>query len=251
VKKQELIDRLFRAGRVTVMTGSGVSAASGIPTFRGAEGLRKNFRAEELASPEGFAKDPRMVWEWYDWRRGLIAAAEPNRAHRILARWARRFPGFKLVTQNVDGLHERAGSPEVIRLHGSIWELRCWKDCGAPPWDDKRASLSPLPPLCPRCGGLARPGVVWFGEMLPREPLMAAARATQCEVFLALGTSSVVQPAAGFIFEAMARGAFAAEINLEETPASDSVHLSLRGDLQEVLEDLETSLPGGTGPAED
>lgn len=242
-----LLDRLAQAKRVTVLTGSGVSAASGIPTFRGANGLWKNFRAEELASPEGFAKDPALVWEWYDWRRGLIAGAAPNRAHAILARWAKRFPHFRLVTQNVDGLHERAGSPDVIRLHGSIWELRCWKDCGAPPWEDPRASLAPLPPLCPRCGGLARPGVVWFGEMLPREPLMAAARATACDVFLALGTSSVVQPAAGFVFEAMARGAYAAEINLEETPASDSVHVSLRGDLQEALEDLEKALPPSGG----
>ncbi|HXE80717.1 MAG TPA: Sir2 family NAD-dependent protein deacetylase [Vicinamibacterales bacterium] len=128
-----LANRLKHARRVTALTGAGVSAASGIPTFRGAGGLWRQFRAEDLATPEAFARDPRLVWEWYDWRRGIVARAEPNRAHQVIAAWSARFPQFNLVTQNVDGLHERAGTARVTRLHGSIWTPRCWKGCGAPP----------------------------------------------------------------------------------------------------------------------
>ena len=129
------VDRLVRlltpGARITVMTGAGVSAASGVPTFRGSTGLWKNFRAEELATPEAFARDPRTVWEWYDWRRQLIARCVPNAAHEILAAWSRRFPGFTLITQNVDGLHERAGTGRVLRMHGSIWDVGCWNECTA------------------------------------------------------------------------------------------------------------------------
>jgi NAD-dependent deacetylase len=138
----------------------------------------KQFRAEALATPEAFARDPLTVWEWYDWRRRLIAEAEPNPAHHVLARWERRFPAFTLVTQNVDGLHERAGSPRIVRYHGSIWQLQCassvaglkacaTKACATESWEDLRAPLPALPPSCPHCGGLARPGVVWFGERIP------------------------------------------------------------------------------------
>lgn len=122
---KHLLDRLTTHARITVITGAGVSAASGVPTFRGAGGLWKNFKPETLATPQAFAKDPRLVWEWYDWRRGQIAACEPNAAHHVLAEWSRRFPNFRLITQNVDGLHERARPWDVIRLHGSIWEVMC------------------------------------------------------------------------------------------------------------------------------
>src|SRR6266566_7192959 len=136
---RSLSSQLQRARRVTVLTGAGVSAGSGIPTFRGADGLWKSFRAEELATPEAFARDPKTVWEWYDWRRQRIAGASPNRAHEVLAAWSRRIPGFALITQNVDGLHERAGTQNVIRFHGSIWEVQCWDNCNSSParwWDE-------------------------------------------------------------------------------------------------------------------
>ena len=126
---RSLAESLTGASRVTVVTGAGVSAASGVPTFRGADGLWKHFRVEELATPEAFARDPRVVWEWYDWRRQLIAACEPNPAHHVLADWSLRFPRFTLITQNVDGLHERAGTARVLRLHGSIWDVGCWRQC--------------------------------------------------------------------------------------------------------------------------
>jgi NAD-dependent deacetylase len=228
-----LASRLRPAARVTVLTGAGVSAASGIPTFRGSAGLWKSFRAEDLATPEAFARDPRTVWEWYDWRRGLIARARPNRAHEVLASWSRRFPRFTLVTQNVDGLHERAGTENVIRYHGSIWELSCWEACGRPRWRDESAPLDPLPPRCPGCGGLARPGVVWFGEPIEAEVVDRSMAALDCEVCLVIGTSSVVYPAAGLAQEAARRGAFTAEINPE--PGAEAVDLAIPGRAEEVL----------------
>jgi NAD-dependent deacetylase len=230
--------RLRGARRVTVMTGAGVSAASGVPTFRGADGLWRSFRAEDLATPQAFARDPRLVWQWYDWRRTLIAGCRPNPAHDVLARWTLR-DGVTLITQNVDGLHELAGSRGVIRFHGSIWELRCWAGCGTPPWDDRRTPLPELPPRCPACGGLARPGVVWFGEGIDPVVLTACAAAASCDVFLSIGTSSVVYPAAGLVHEARARGAFTVEINPAATEASAVVDLPIAQPAEVVLPLLE------------
>lgn len=239
--------RLRAAGRVTVMTGAGVSAASGIPTFRGQDGLWRRFRAEELATAEAFSRDPATVWEWYAWRRALIAEARPNAAHLVLASWERRLPGFTLVTQNVDGLHERAGSAEVVRLHGSIWDLACWAQCRSSPrrWHDDRVPLPELPPRCPHCGALARPGVVWFGEMLDPADLDAANAAVRCDVFLTVGTSSLVYPAAGFVHAARARGAFTIEVNPEATEASDSVSCVLRLPAEVALPALDERLATG------
>jgi NAD-dependent deacetylase len=234
--------RLTDAARVTVLTGAGVSAASGVPTFRGAGGLWRHFRPEDLATPSAFARDPALVWEWYDWRRSLVAACEPNAAHHVVAAWSHRFPAFALVTQNVDGLHERAGTANVTRLHGSIWTLRCWTGCGATPWPDTRVPLAPLPPECPRCGGLARPGVVWFGEALDPIEFGRAERACQCDVFLTVGTSSVVHPAAGLSRIAHASGAFVIEVNPEATPLSGLADLSLRGPAESVLAELDRRL---------
>jgi NAD-dependent deacetylase len=183
--------RLQSAQRVTVLTGAGVSAASGVPTFRGAGGLWRNYQAQQLATPEAFARDPQLVWEWYAWRRQVIAECSPNSAHAAIARWSER-SGFTLITQNVDGLHERAGTRNMVRYHGSIWILKCWNGCGAADWEDVSIPLIPLPPRCPACGGLARPGVVWFGEAIPREAARASDEATACDVFLSIGTSSVV-----------------------------------------------------------
>ena len=215
---EQLASRIRGARRITAITGAGVSAASGVPTFRGADGLWRSVRAEDLATPDAFARDPRLVWDWYDWRRSLIAGCNPNAAHDVLARWTER-DRLTLITQNVDGLHERAGA-RVLRFHGSIWELRCWNDCGAAAWDDRRAPLPSLPPSCPSCGGIARPGVVWFGEPIdPHVLRSAAAAASACDLFLSIGTSSLVYPAAGLVEEARRRGAFTVEINPVSTGA--------------------------------
>jgi NAD-dependent deacetylase len=233
----KLVVRLRLDTRITVITGAGVSAASGVPTFRGADGLWKNVRPEALATPEAFARDPRLVWEWYDWRRQQIAACAPNAAHDVLAEWSRCFPHFRLITQNVDGLHERAGTRDVIRLHGSIWDVRCWRACAGSPasWRDERAPFPVLPPPCPYCGGFVRPGVVWFGEVLPADEVARAVDAADCDVFITAGTSAVVYPAAGFLELAMRPGAFTVEINPDITPATSMVDLALRGPAEIVL----------------
>jgi NAD-dependent deacetylase len=240
-----LIQRLRRPeARVTVLTGAGVSAASGVPTFRGADGLWKNFKPETLATAEAFGRDPRLVWEWYSWRRQTIAACEPNAAHHVLADWSRRFPNFRLITQNVDGLHERAGTLNTIRLHGSIWEVSCWQGCPKSPsrWRDDTLTFAELPPKCPKCGGMIRPGVVWFGETLESDVVQQASEATACDVFITVGTSAIVYPAAGFIERARLGGAFTVEINPEATPASRTVNLALRGGAETVLPDIASRL---------
>ena len=243
---RELARRLRRTAnpRITVMTGAGVSAASGVPTFRGPGGLWRDFRPEELATAGAFARDPRLVWEWYAWRRELVARAHPNRAHAVLAEWSRRFERFTLITQNVDGLHERAGTRTVVRYHGSLWELRCWDACAASPerWNDDAVPFAELPPRCPHCGGLARPGVVWFGEGIPADALRAASEAASCDLFLAIGTSAMVYPAAGLAAEAAARGAFTVEINPEATPATAAVDLAIPGPAEQVLDSVEDLL---------
>ena len=218
-----------------------MSAASGVPTFRGDDGLWSSFRVEELATAEAFARDPSLVWEWYEWRRKLIAACEPNRAHEVLAKWSRRYPKFTLVTQNVDGLHERAGTEKVVRFHGSLWELSCWEGCAeAPPrWRDETVPFPELPPPCPWCGGLARPGVVWFGEAIDPEILEQSVEAVDCDVCLVVGTSAIVYPAAGLADEAARRGAFTVEINPEPTEASPRYDAAIAGKAEEVLDELE------------
>src|SRR5271155_3296996 len=175
------------AQSVAVLTGAGISAESGIPTFRGPGGLWRNHRPEDLATPEAFARDSKLVWQWYDWRRGLIAAAQPNAGHRALVEIERRIPRFTLITQNVDDLHERAGSTSVLHLHASIFKLKCLS-CAAETID-KRSPLPVLPPRCD-CGGLLRPGVVWFGEALPPEVCEASEQAVRsADLLLVIGTS--------------------------------------------------------------
>jgi len=196
----------------------------------------------DLATPEAFARDPRLVWEWYAWRREKIAGCVPNRAHEVIASWTMRMSHCQLVTQNVDDLHVRAGTKRLVRLHGSIWELSCWEGCGGEPrrWRDERVPLpTPLPP-CMHCGGLARPAVVWFGESLDASDVKAAIEATACDVYLTVGTSAVVYPAAGFLYEAKRRGAFTAEINVEPTPASAIVDVAIEGPAEQVLDALES-----------
>ena len=243
------VDRLVRlltpGARITVMTGAGVSAASGVPTFRGSTGLWKNFRAEELATPEAFARDPRTVWEWYDWRRQLIARCVPNAAHEVLAAWSRRFPGFTLITQNVDGLHERAGTEPVLRMHGSIWDVGCWNECAASAhrWRDDTVPFPAMPPACRHCGGPLRPGVVWFGEMLDAEVVDACLEATRCDVFFTIGTSALVYPAAGLVDRARQHGAVTVEINPESTPASGGIDIVIAQPAELALPVIDGQLP--------
>ena len=225
------------------MTGAGVSAASGVPTFRGPQGLWRQYRPEDLATPEAFARDPHLVWEWYAMRRDAIARCPPNAAHDVIGKWARERSAI-VITQNVDDLHVRVHTPNLVRIHGSIWEMSCWDRCaaGREPWRDDRVPLPSTPPACPHCGGLARPAVVWFGEMLDAERLNAAMRSTECDVFLTVGTSAIVYPAAGLVHEAKRHGAFTAEINLEDTPASSRVDVALHGSADVVLTALDRLL---------
>jgi NAD-dependent deacetylase len=206
--------------------------------------LWKQFRPESLATTGSFERDPRLVWEWYDWRRQKIAACQPNAAHTILAGWGHRFSNFNLVTQNVDGLHERAGSATTLRLHGSIWDVQCWNHCANSParWRDDTVPHPQIPPTCPHCGGLLRPGVVWFGEALDSQVVASAAAAARCDVFFTIGTSAVVYPAAALVQEARRHKAFTIEINPEATPASTGVDVVLRGPAEEVLAQIDALL---------
>ncbi len=226
---------LQQAKRIAVLTGAGISAESGIPTFRGSGGLWKQFRAENLATPQAFARDPELVWQWYDWRRGILAQVKPNAGHLALAEFEQGAPQFTLVTQNVDGLHQKAGSRSVLEVHGSIWSLRC-TEC-ARKWLDHSVPLR-LPPRC-ECGAIARPGVVWFGENLPPNIWNAAEEAVEsCDVLLVVGTSALVYPAAGLVPLARSSGAKVIEINLESTPMSRLVDCALTGPAGEILPQL-------------
>lgn len=233
----DLIELLRSGLSAAVLTGAGVSAESGISTFRQAQtGLWAKYRPEDLATPEAFRRDPRMVWEWYAWRRGVVAEVQPNPGHYALVEMERRLPVFTLITQNVDGLHRLAGSQKVLELHGNIQRVKCF-DCGqvCEHWDED----GDPPPRCPLCGGMLRPDVVWFGEMLPHDALEAAFEAAVgCGVFFSVGTSSQVQPAASLAGVAKQAGAVLVEVNLEETPLSRQADFALRGLSGEILPEL-------------
>jgi NAD-dependent deacetylase len=249
-----LAARISRAARVSILTGAGVSAASGVPTFRGAEGLWRQFRPEELATQAAFMRDPQLVWEWYAWRREAVAACRPNPAHEVIAKWSRE-RRCTVLTQNVDDLHVAAGTRDLVRLHGSLWELRCagvaledskvrraaGAGCGHE-WRDERVPLEHMPPRCPRCDALARPAIVWFGEALRDLDIAVAIAATGCDVFVTIGTSALVHPAAGLVHAARRRGAYTAEINVESTSASADVDLALQGRAEELLPELDLLL---------
>ena len=228
-------DQLRTARSVSVLTGAGVSVESGIPTFRSNGGFWQNNRFEDLATPAGFARDPKFVWEWYEERRRGIAATQPNAAHFAIAELERRTPQFTLITQNVDGLHHVAGSKNVNRLHGDIWILRCTK-CSFE--EENRNPLAHLPPRC-ECGALLRPGVVWFGELLPEGAIeRATAAVLESDLFLVVGTSAQVFPAAGLIPLAIQRGATVIEVNPEETNFSAEVTFAVRGPAAEIMPSL-------------
>jgi NAD-dependent deacetylase len=227
----DLRERLDAARSVTVLTGSGISAESGLPTFRGVGGLWRTHRVEELASPRGFARDPRLVWTWYNERRQAHKSVEPSAAHRALAQIERRVPDFTLVTQNVDSLHLRAGSRNVLELHGKLREAKCTRCDARRPFDD----AFDIDALEHDCGGMWRPDIVWFGEALPADVLAAAFEAARrAELMLVVGTSGIVQPAASLATR-RATDAYVVEINPEETVLTPHADRSIRARASDVL----------------
>lgn len=239
----ELLSLLRKAEHVAVLTGAGISQESGLRTFRDAQnGLWQQYRPEELASPQAFTRNPKLVWDWYAWRREAVKGARPNAAHYALVEMERHIPDFTLITQNVDGLHQMAGSQNVIELHGNIQRVRC-SVCGqqALNWEENGIDV----PRCQRCGGLLRPDVVWFGEPLPPQALEAAVEAARrCQVFFSIGTSGVVQPAASLPHTAKRKGALVIEINLEETPLTRHVDFAFHGKAGEIVPALVRAMVG-------
>ena len=231
----DLIHRLRSARRVAVLTGAGISAESGVPTFREAQtGLWAQYNPEELATPDAFRRNPQLVWDWYLSRQERVRLAEPNPGHLALVEMERRIADFTLITQNVDGLHRRAGSHQILELHGNLFRAKCFsEDC---PVENPPPESGEILPRCPQCGGLLRPDVVWFGEMLPANILRAAEKAaTQAEVFFSIGTSALVYPAADLPLTALTAGAMVVEINPQPTPLSPHVTFSLNGAAGVVL----------------
>jgi NAD-dependent deacetylase len=230
----ELITCLRSVSRVAALTGAGVSQESGLRTFRDAQsGLWTQYKPEDLASANAFRRDPKLVWDWYAMRREKIIKVQPNPGHYALAEMARRFSEFTLITQNVDGLHRKAGSPRAIELHGNLQRLRCVDGDGVfEIWQAGKDGVG----RCPKCGGYLRPDVVWFGEPLPRAELDAAVQAARgCEVFFSIGTSGIVQPAASLAFAARNRGAIIIEVNTESTLLTPKADYALRGKSGEIL----------------
>jgi NAD-dependent deacetylase len=227
---------LTRESFVTVLTGAGVSAESGIPTFRDQGGLWKTHRAEELATPGAFARDPITVWEWYDYRRQVCARNQPNPAHHAIAGLDQELPNFMLITQNVDGLHARAGTRRIIELHGSLFRARC-TGCRSVT-EDLPVPLKVVPPRC-QCGALLRPDVVWFGEALPEDAIREGLEASRgCDLMLVVGTSAVVQPAASMPLLAKQAGAYVIEVNPGPTPITPFADLHLEGKAGDVMPGL-------------
>jgi NAD-dependent protein deacetylase/lipoamidase len=229
----ELLKVMQSARRVAVLTGAGISAESGVPTFRGNEGLWSKFRPEELATVEAFMSNPKLVWEWYLHRRELMSKVTPNPGHLALVEMERHFEDFTLITQNIDGLHRAAGSRNLLEVHGNISRNKCF-ECGQPFSGEIDISAGDLP-LC-KCGGRIRPDVVWFGELLPEEAVTAAFdAAARAELFFSVGTSALVHPAAAMPFAAKRNGAYLVEINLEPTPLTEFADFALHGKAGEIL----------------
>jgi NAD-dependent deacetylase len=233
----DLILLLTKAERVSILTGAGVSQESGLRTFRDAQsGLWAQYKPQDLASPEAFARDPKLVWDWYAWRREAIKGVRPNAGHYALVEMENKITEFTLITQNVDGLHRMAGSKNVLELHGNILRVRC-SQCGtfAETWGDDSETV----PLCEKCNGMLRPDVVWFGESLPRPELETAVNASRAsQVFFSIGTSGVVQPAAALAHAARNNGSVVVEINAEFTPLTPKVDFAFHGKSGEILPEL-------------
>jgi len=230
----EAVERLRGSQHLVVLTGAGVSAESGVPTFRGKDGLWKNHRPEQLATPQAFEKDPELVWEWYHWRRKLVREVSPNPAHYAIAELEGQVLDFTLITQNVDGLHLRAGSEKVLEIHGDLHHARC-SECAAVVALEGQEGLV----TCDLCGGRMRPNVVWFGENLDNRLLEEAYVASGSSDFLIVaGTSNIVQPAASLAFAAIENGGYVLEVNLDPTPLTGSASATVLGKAGEILQEL-------------
>ena len=235
--EQDLIRFLRNSHRIAVLTGAGISKESGIPTFREAQtGLWENYEPTELATPGAFQRTPQLVWEWYQWRRSLVGRAEPNPGHLALVRMAENIPHFSLITQNVDGLHQRAGSKHPIELHGNILRSKCFENSHSV---DQWKETGKIPPLCPICGGMLRPDVVWFGENLPPNAIEQALESAQTsQVFFSIGTSALVEPAASLPKIAQQAGAVLVEVNPQPTPLTTIADFVLSGPAGTILPEL-------------
>ena len=230
---EKVVDRLAQTNYLLVITGAGISAESGIPTFRGADGLWKNYRAEELATPWAFERDPETVWQWYDWRRGIIENAQPNPGHLAIKELEEMFKSFLLITQNVDGLHARTGIKSMIEIHGNLWRVRCTREEKTSMLMD--VPLKEIPPKC-ECGAILRPDVVWFGESIPAVALETSFRIIeQCDALIVVGTSGVVYPVASFPQRVKDNGGYVLEFNVEPTPISSLADASLYGNSGDIL----------------
>jgi NAD-dependent deacetylase len=230
----EAVEKLREAQRLVVLTGAGVSAQSGVPTFRGKDGLWKDHRPEQLATPQAFEKDPDLVWDWYHWRRNIVREVSPNPAHYAIAQLEKAVPDFTLITQNVDGLHLVAGSERVLQIHGDLHHARCSKCAAVIALSNEVGLVN-----CQLCRGQMRPNVVWFGESLDAELLEEAFVASGMADFLIVaGTSNVVQPAASLAYAALGNGGYVLEVNLDPTPLTGSASATVLGKAGEVLEEL-------------
>ena len=238
---EQLIHAIQSAQHIAILTGAGISAESGVPTFREAQtGLWAQYDPQALATRHAFRQNPRLVWEWYAWRRELVAQARPNPGHRALVELAQRVPRLTLVTQNVDGLHQQAGSQNVVELHGNINRIKCFdQNHPVAAWEE----TGEAPPRCPVCGSYLRPDVVWFGESLPAEALHTAVTAAEsCDIFFTIGTSAVVEPAASLPVAALRRQIPVVEINPETTPLTAQCDYALAGPAGEILPALLAAL---------
>ena len=223
-----------KAERITVLTGAGISAESGVPTFRGDQGLWNDIRPEDIATPQAFLKDPEFVWKWYDMRRQTIHNAQPNPGHYALSELEKKKSSFTLITQNIDGLHSKAGSTNIIELHGNIWQMRCTK-CSYI-FHDYKVPLDVIPPTCIKCNEMTRPNVVWFGEIIPMSAIDKCILAIEsCEVMIIVGTSGIVEPAASMGMMANRLGKIVIEINTGVTPGTGLYDYSINGKSGEIL----------------
>jgi NAD-dependent deacetylase len=239
-KIKEAKEIIESASDITVLTGAGISAESGVPTFRGKNGLWREYRSEDLATPGAFARDPKLVWQWYEWRREIIKETKPNPGHYALVELENEKSDFTLITQNIDGLHQLSGSRNLIEMHGNLWQIRC-VSCGIIE-QCHDVPLKELPPRCKGCGSLGRPNVVWFGEIIPMSVIDKTLVAIEkCQVMLIVGTSGVVEPAASMGLVAKQTGRTVIEVNLEPTVNSSFYDLSIIGKSGEILPRLSRS----------
>ncbi len=234
-----VIDVIANADHMVALTGAGISKESNVPTFRGEDGLWRNYDAMELATPDAFRRDPSLVWEWYAWRQGLIANCNPNPAHLTLVNWEQKGILKSLITQNVDGLHIRAGSTNVHEVHGDLWALKCVSCDYIGRLDVPAEGIPP----CPKCDNNLRPDVVWFGESLDRDTISNVYQELEkADVCLVIGTSSLVQPAASFPLIVKQSGGLIIEVNIERTPLTSAVDYHLSGKAGEILPQLDLLL---------